>query len=116
MQSELLQKRDPYFFFCSRAENLENTRIGAVKLFGGNEEEVALIKLVDVNICSDSAGIKTNVPKGKGSLDRVAFLVTFMVKSTSVPLLGRELILVMPLQSAPIVEPCTYIKPSSQPL
>ena len=108
MQSELLQKRDPYFFFCSRAENLENTRIGAVKLFGGNEEEVALIKLVDVNICSDSADIKTNVPKGKGSFDRVAFLVTFVVKSTSVPLL----ILVIPLHSAPIVEPCTNIKPS----
>ena len=75
MQSELLQKRDPYLFFCSRAENLDNTRTDAVKLFGSNEEDVALIKVVDVNIYSDSAGIKTNVPKGKGSLDRVAFLV-----------------------------------------
>ena len=76
MQSELLQKRDPYFFFCSRAENLENTRTDAVKIFGSNEEDVGFIKVVDVN-----------VSKGKGSLDRVAFLVTFVVKSTSVPLL-----------------------------
>ena len=58
MQSELLKKRDPYFFFCSRAENLDNTRTDAVKLFGSNKEDVALIKVMDVNIYSDSVGIR----------------------------------------------------------
>ena len=58
MQSELLQKRNPYFFFCSRAENLDNTRIDAVKIFGRNKKDVALIKVMDVNIYSDSVGIR----------------------------------------------------------
>ena len=99
MQSKLLQKKDPYFFFCSRAENLDNTRTDVVKLFGGNKEDVALVKVVDVKIYSDSAGIKTNVPKGMGSFDRVVFLVTFVPLSTSPQVChyqGGELIL-MPL-------------------
>ena len=51
--------------FLLQSRNLGNTRTVAVKLFGRNKRDVALIKVMDVNIYSDSVGIRVAEDEGQ---------------------------------------------------